>query len=75
MIHIAKSYDLSNSSDMRKFTKSLENSILDKAREQAALRDYNVECPKCKQTITVKAGRNICPICQNEIDVDLEFNF
>lgn len=75
MINIAKSFNLDNSSDLRKLSKEIERSVVNEAKTQATMNFYDVECPSCKHTVKVKSGRNVCPICFNEINVDLQFDF
>lgn len=68
-------YNLNSNSDMRKFTKDLENSILDSARNSALKGTYDVDCPRCKKKFTAHSGLNVCPYCKEEIDLKLNINF
>lgn len=72
---MAKTFNLNNKSDMNKFSKHLINQVHDAAKNNISARTFNVECPKCKNSFLAIKGINICPYCQNEIDLELEFNF
>lgn len=38
-------------------------------------RKYDVTCPHCGAKINVPTGKSFCPICKNEIDLNLNINF
>ena len=72
---MGKKYDLGKKSDIRKFKKDLEQSIFSNARDALAKETYKIECPKCHKTVSATAGPNVCPFCQEEINLELDFNF
>lgn len=72
---MAKSFDLTNSSDMKKFAKNLESELLKTAKKKISLKNFDIECPYCKSQISVPSGKSTCPICEKEIDLTLNFNF
>lgn len=69
---MAKTYDLSKKSDMRKFAKDLERDAMDLAKESICENGIEIECPHCGKTISVVPGLNTCAFCNNEIDVNLD---
>lgn len=72
---MAKKYNLSSKSDMRRFERDLKSNIMDKTRHAAQNGTYNVTCPHCSNTVQVHAGVNRCPYCGNTIDLKLNINF
>lgn len=70
-----KKYNLNSKSDMRKFQKDLENSILDSARKSVSLGRYDINCPHCKMLFSAKKGMNVCPHCRKTVDLKLDINF
>lgn len=71
---LAIKYNLGSSADMERLKKDLHNKALEVAKEKIAASGVKTECPNCGQTILVTAGICICPFCQHEIDVKLNFN-
>lgn len=69
-----KKFHLGKSSDMRKFQKTLENNMMDIARKSIENRKYETICPHCQAKIFVSSGKNLCPSCKNEIDVNLKLD-
>lgn len=69
------SYKLSSNSDMRKFTKDLEKSILNSARNSASQSTYEITCPHCKRTFAAHSGLNKCSFCGKDVDLKLNINF
>lgn len=72
---MAKKYDISKSSDMRRLTRDLEQAVKDQARSAAQSMQYNVECPHCQSAISVRPGYSRCPYCGGSIDLSLDFQF
>lgn len=70
---MAKKYNLGKKSDMRKFQKDLENTIKQKTEQSLMSRKYEVNCPKCKTKIMASPGKQLCPSCSSEIDLNLNF--
>lgn len=69
------SYNLGNSSDMKKLQKDMESAILSKAKEAASSKEFPIECPKCKAKFTAKSGLSTCPKCGSQINLQLNFDF
>lgn len=72
---MSKNYNLSSSSDMRRFKADLEKQVLDKARGAVTKKTYQVICPACKTVIQTTPGKHICPRCGKEIDLKLNIKF
>ncbi len=60
---------------MRRFAKDLKREIIDAAKTQALDNKYEVTCPACSHKIKVPVGKSVCPICGEEIDLHLNFDF
>lgn len=72
---MGKKYNLSSSSDMRRFSRDLEKTIMDKALNAVDTMDFNIACPHCNSMVSMHSGLNICPFCHNEVNVELNTNF
>ena len=72
---MAKKYNLSSSSDMRRFRRDMERTIMDQARSAVSEMSYDVTCPHCNSTFPAHSGLNICPFCQNQVELKLDINF
>lgn len=68
---MGKKYDLSHSSDMNRFLNDLNNSVVSMAHSAAYNMNYDIECPHCHNHFQASAGINFCPICQKQVDVNL----
>lgn len=68
---MSKKYNIGKKSDMRRFAKDLENSLVDAAKGKLMSRRYDVECPRCQSKIPVPIGKSVCPYCKHEIDLNL----
>ncbi|MEG1437403.1 MAG: hypothetical protein RR343_02790 [Oscillospiraceae bacterium] len=66
-----KKYNISSSSDMRRLKKDLEKSIMDQATSAILKQQYNVECPHCHSQVKVSAGISTCPMCGDQIDLQV----
>lgn len=70
---MAKKYNLSSKSDMRRFTKDLNKFVVDAAKEAVENEtEFDVECPLCHKQIKAKAGLNTCPLCHNDFELNLQ---
>lgn len=69
-----KTYNLGNPSDMRKYAKDLEATVMELAHKEIMSRKYDVICPNCKKEVSVKPGKSACPICREEIDLQLDIH-
>jgi len=69
---MSKKYNLGSKSDMRKFTKDLEKTVLQKAERVAGSMKHEISCPKCKSKIKISIGKQLCPKCSAEIDFKLK---
>lgn len=65
-------YKLSNKSDMKQFSKDLEQRIKNAAIKEAMSRMYDVTCPSCGASVKVPTGKSCCPKCGEEIDLQLD---
>ena len=72
---MGNTYNLGNSSDMKRFSQVLEESIMDFAKEAAYDMDFDVECPHCNKISTMHPGLNVCPFCKNEVNLELDIDF
>ena len=54
---------------------NLKKQIYDAVKKEASKMNYEHECPKCNQKISVASGQNICPYCGHSFSVALDFNF
>lgn len=70
-----RTYDISKASDIKKFSKDLEKAIIGEAQNTLYGRSYNISCPHCHRQITVPAGKSVCPLCRNDIDLQLSIKF
>lgn len=71
---MARKYNLSSKSDMRRFSKDLEKTIMDKATSAIKKGKYDVSCPHCQITVKVPVGKSLCPKCRKQIDLTLNIN-
>ncbi len=71
---MGKKYNLSSSSDMRRFSRDLEKKVTTMAMEKASTMSFQHACPHCMNMVAVHAGLNICPFCHKQINVELNFN-
>ena len=69
---MSKSFDLNSKSDMKKFGKRLEKTVMDKAHTAILKKKYDVKCPNCKKPITIPVGKSTCPMCRKTIDFKLD---
>ncbi len=66
---MAKKYDITSKSDMKKLQKDMEKSVMDMARKQANHASGFLVCPKCNTKFSGRVGPNICPSCHSTITV------
>lgn len=72
---MARKYNLNSASDMRRFQKDLTNQVESIAVNSLYQRSYNITCPHCSAQISIPPGKSFCPVCRNEINLDLNINF
>lgn len=65
-------YNLGKSSDMRRFERDFKKDVEKQVQSQIQNLKFDVECPHCKNTVSVSSGRNTCPMCGSIIDVNLK---
>lgn len=53
----------------------LNKAIQEQATSSLNQRTYDVVCPHCGAKINVPTGKSFCPVCRNEIDLNLNINF
>lgn len=53
--------------------KDLKKDIIETAREKAHKTFFETECPNCKNEVKICTGSNICPHCQERINLKLDF--
>lgn len=68
---MAKKYDLTKKSDMRRLSRDLEKSVRDFAKETVTA--FDIKCEGCGAPMTVKAGVNTCPSCGKTTEVKVEW--
>ncbi|WP_159562765.1 MULTISPECIES: hypothetical protein [unclassified Exiguobacterium] len=64
-------YNLGSKSDMRKFSRDLEKQLREKTIHAVQNKSYDIECPHCKSLISIKPGKQRCPVCNEEINFTL----
>lgn len=70
---MAKKYNLGSKSDMRKFERDLEKSMIDIAKDYAKKGNFDIECPDCGEKISVPVGESQCPKCGKIINLCFEY--
>jgi len=71
---MAKKYDLSKKSGLRRFERDSIKTLQDNIAAQVFDRTYDVECPHCKAKISVRPGHSLCIGCGGEINLELNIN-
>ncbi len=56
------------------FSKDIQNLILESAEEIISDEEFEVECPHCNASILVTNGENICPECNNIVELTLNID-
>lgn len=59
---MSKKYNISSSSDMKRFMKDLEKTVLHEADKQIRKNGLEIECPNCHAAVRIKPGE-VCPSC------------
>lgn len=72
---MTKKYNLGSTSDMRRFTRDLENQISASVENHLYSQTYDVTCPHCNRKISVPVGKSRCPFCGNDIDLNLNIGY
>ena len=55
--------------------KKIKRKILNQVKSNSLKIDVEVKCPHCSKKFTARKGTNICPYCNNEVLLNLEFDF
>lgn len=71
---MTKKYNISSKSDMRRFQRDLEKTVIKEAKSTALKGKYETSCPHCGYRVTVRVGINSCPHCRNDIEFSLNFD-
>lgn len=53
----------------------LENEVFDQVKEDLTSDSFEVECPYCSKCFEAISGSNRCPYCDNEVSLNLKFDF
>lgn len=72
---MAKKYNISSSSDMRRLSRDLKNSVMDAARNAVETMEFDIACPHCNFVSSMHSGSNFCPLCKKEVNVKLNKDF
>ncbi len=67
---MAKKYNISSKSDMKRFQKDLTKNIMDAAAKQVNQARLNLVCPKCSAKFVGRVGPNTCPGCSTKITIN-----
>lgn len=70
---MAKKYNMSKKSDMRKFSKDLEKSTNKIIEKTAKTMKVDVACPHCEKNIQVTSGKNTCPNCKKIVNLNVDY--
>ena len=68
-----KEFNLMNETGLDEFMSSLQEDIINSSKEQSMKMSYENDCPHCSKTVSLVVGKNICPFCQQEIELHLDF--
>lgn len=71
---MGKTYNISNRSDMRRFTHDLQSSIQKIAVDALKKKSFEFTCPFCKRIIEVHSGKNTCRYCRKTVNVELNIH-
>lgn len=72
---MSRTYKLGSKSDMRRFYKDLEKTIMKEATSALMKKKYKISCPHCNSQVEVHVGKNSCPICHKTIDFQLNIKW
>lgn len=53
----------------------IKKAVMDKARNDISSRNFSVACPHCNAQVSIPAGKSPCPICGEDINLNLDFKF
>lgn len=70
---MSKKYNLNSKSDMRKFQRDLEKTVMHKAKSAIMKKQFDVTCPHCQSKVNIPAGKSLCPSCRKQIDFKINF--
>ena len=68
---LAKKYNISSKSDMRKFERDVKQKLVDMSTSAVMSRKYLVDCPLCGTQVNIPVGKSLCPACGRSIDFKL----
>lgn len=71
---MGKSYNLSSSSDMRRFRSDLDKQIMSAVTDGLGQLEVEIDCPSCGKKITVTSGVNTCNYCGQQFNFDFELS-
>jgi len=70
-----KKINLLNPKDIGHLVEALnntKNSIKNNEMDEALKKSHDASCPHCSEPVSVMSGFNVCPSCQNRINVTLK---
>lgn len=70
-----KKYDINKKSDLKRFERDLKKKTASIIEQNLYSRNYDVECPHCHSKISVPSGFSKCPICYNDINLNLNISW
>lgn len=71
---MSRKYNLSKKSDLRRFSKDLEQEAYKIAKEAIETDGIDTNCPSCGNSIHVNPGDNICPFCNTNVVVNVNLD-
>lgn len=72
---MSKTFNLGSASDMRRFERELMKSVQKEVTNSLHSEYFDVQCPHCNCTFPARSGSNICPVCRNTVELNLNINF
>ena len=69
---MSKKYNLGSKSDMKRFERDLEKSLMNQARSSIMQGTHEVTCPCCGNRFGARIRSNVCPHCRKTIDLQLD---
>lgn len=68
---MARSYDISKKSDLRRFFKDLDAAVMGSVEESVSNQLGNV-CPNCGEPLRIHVGTTVCVHCGTSIEFTVE---
>ncbi len=53
----------------------LKQHLLEETKSKISADNFDIDCPHCGKKVSAPAGKSICPFCNNEINLKLDFKF